>query len=137
MSARTTRRKLFGASAAAALIGPTVASAAPSADAALLAACSEYHRAQAEWHGPPQSEAHGDRLCDARNSALRAVMGLEPRTQEGLRAKASVAHSAMLFEANSSLNPTWREDVDEEHVLAIDVLRDLAGRASTVMRGNT
>ena len=97
----------------------------PDPDASLLAACAEYHRAHAEWHGPQESDAHGNKLCDARNAALRAVIGMEQRTQEGLRAKASVALSALLFEANTSLNPNWREDVEREHVLAIDVLRGL------------
>ena len=125
MSARATRRQLFGASAAAVLLGPAIALPENSLDAALLAACAEYHRAHAEWHGPQESDAHGVRLCDARNRALRVVLEMPHSTEEGLVAKAGVAHSALVFEANCELNVNWREDVERETVLAIDVLGGL------------
>ena len=96
-------------------------------DAALLAACAEYHRRHTEWHGPYADDEENTRLCGLRSAALKVVVATQHTTSEGLRAKAGVAHSAMLFEVGGVHNGAWRAEAEDEQILAVDVTAGLAG----------
>ena len=133
MSAATSRRQLFGASAAMLLLSGAAAGAAKAEelDQELFAACGDYHRAHEAMDGPYVSDEASDASCAATSAALDRVVGLSPRTPEGLQAKAAVAHRALMADVIVYLNLPWREQASREERIALDVLRDLLGGQHT------
>ena len=131
MSAATSRRQLFGASASLLLIGGAAAGSekAEDFDQELLAACADYNRAHDAMDGPYVSDEINDGNCDAHAAALDRVVGLSPRTPEGLQAKAAVAYRALMDNVFIYLAIPWREQASREQQIALDVLRDFMGSA--------
>ncbi len=128
----TSRRQLFGASAAMLLLGSAAAGSGKAAelDSDLLIACAAYHTAFARQEDPETPD--GDELddaCLACNDALARVMDLQPRTPEGIQAKAAVAYSHLMWEVDASLKLHWREQATRGQAIALDVLQDFLGRA--------
>ncbi len=132
MSAATSRRQLFGASAALLVLGSAAAGSAKAAelDGELLAACADYHRAHDAMDGPYVSDESNDGNCDAHAAALERVVGLSPRTPEGLQAKAAVAYRALMDNVFIYLAIPWREQASREQQIALDVLSDFLGRSN-------
>jgi hypothetical protein len=125
-----TRRSILSgvALASTALLAAPGALAAASPDADLLAACAKYHRAHAAWENPHfVSDQVTDHLGRTRQAALVAVMEMPHHTPAGLRAKAAVALSAVLFETDIYTSVPWREHAETEQIIAIDVLTGLLG----------
>ena len=76
------------------LLGGAAARAGTAAelDSELLAACADYHRAHDAMDIPYASDEINDCNSEAHGAALERVVGLSPRTPEGLQAKAAVAY---------------------------------------------
>ncbi len=122
----TRRVFLSGATASgAALLAARTAHSCPDAD--LLEACARYHRAHAIWNGHYISDEMTDYLGGIRQTALEAVTDTQHHTPAGLRAKASVALSATLFDAETHLGVPLREQASAEQMVVIDVLRGFLG----------
>jgi hypothetical protein len=111
MTARATRRQVFGASAAMLLMGATEAGAAKAAelDGELIALCAEVERLNTEEAGliwaddaqNPRYKTLGQpealaalRAASARlQDVLEQIAAMPARTPEGLRAKAQAVHA--------------------------------------------
>ena len=125
----TSRRHLFGASAAMLLLGGAAgAGKAEELDRELLAACVDYHRAHDAMDGPYVSDEINDANSEAHAAALDRVVGLSPRTPVGLQAKAAVAYRALMDSVLIYLAIPWREQASREQMIALDVLSDFLGR---------
>jgi phytoene dehydrogenase-like protein len=118
------RRSLFGVRAAIATLAvapPASAAVAPHPDAELLAACRDFSDADQELK---DAEGRDDdflaQVLDRWYTALERVTELRTSTVDGLRAKAGVAHAAMI---------SVKDDLQREECAGLAVLVDILGRA--------
>ena len=136
MSASTRRAVLAGTSAslAAVALGASPAAAtAVSPDASLLAACVQFHKADAtriaEDNQPDLSDERGEELDDAWDNAFDAVAAMQPITPQGLKAQAAVASRGMRWKVDVNRAETWQEQAERHERLAIDCLNRVSGVA--------
>ena len=98
-------------------------------DAALIADCAAFHAAfgrERAARGPDESAA--DRLADATDAAFARILGAEPATEAGLRAKAGAAMARLLWQAAPLTNVPWRGQASPAERAALECLARLAGR---------
>jgi hypothetical protein len=106
---------------------PAMVSIEPGADAELIRLCADYHRRHAEWCAPYVSDDVTDATGEVRHAALARVADIPHRTVAGLHAKATVAYSAMMFDAHTYINQPWREEATPEQMVTLDVLQAFIG----------
>jgi hypothetical protein len=124
------RRKFIGGAALLAGAPATaLADARLNPDAAMITACVKYHRVHALMSSPGHaiSDDECDELCDQRFALLGHIAGWTPATTEGLKAKAGVGFGAMHWQLDGRLDAEWREQATPTEIIAVEVLRDLAG----------
>jgi hypothetical protein len=144
MSARTTRRDLFGASTAAMLVmtAPAEGKAKVAGiDADLLAACGEYLRLH-DAELPLRAIMRGDddeagdraydycdtKIWDRQDELTGQIRALSAKTPEGIRSKAQVTQIVLSRAVMATLGETFEEQAERHEMLVMSLLQDMVGR---------
>jgi hypothetical protein len=92
-------------------------------DSALLLACADFQLACVEQRRQGVTDAEAEKLAEAFYSTLARVGALTPTTQEGLRAKAMAAHSALMDQIHNFVDQDWRDEASPEERVVMDMLQ--------------
>jgi hypothetical protein len=121
-----TTRRVFVLGTPAALLADGTAGA----DDELFAACQQEQIARStldhENAHPSGDETRLRLIIDAWDEALELVASITPRTPQGMRSKARVAHHALMGEIWCYGSDDWRDAASPPELLAMAVLLEVA-----------